>query len=87
MKISSLKTLIKECITEIIEEEFGEEGWMRSVNVRENTNSQSKPVGAFGSEAFFESEPGVLSLFNNTENPVKITVQKRGNSFYVQLDK
>jgi hypothetical protein len=87
MKISSLKTLIKECITEIIKEEFGDDGWMRAVNVRENANSQSKPVGAFGSEAFFESETGVLSLFNNTETPIKVTVQKRGNSFYVQLDK
>jgi hypothetical protein len=87
MKISKLKTLIGECIAEVYKEEFGDEGWMRAVNVREDVSSETKSVGAFGSTSFFEHEPNVLSLFNNTGNPIKVSVQKRGNSFYVQLDK
>jgi hypothetical protein len=83
----NITALIKECIAEVLIEEFGDEGWMTAVNVREGAGSESKPVGPFGTATFFESEPGVLSLFNNTGNPLKITVQKRGNSFYVQLDK
>ena len=41
MQISDLKALIKECIEEVVKEEFGDEGWMRAVNVREEDDQPS----------------------------------------------
>lgn len=41
MRVFDLKTLIKECIQEVFEEEFGEEGWMQAVNVREKDEDSS----------------------------------------------
>ena len=86
MLVSHLKALIKECVAEVLKEEFGDEGQMQAVNVRENKDEETKPLGAHGSAAFFESEPSVVSILNQTGTPMNATVRKYGTSFYVQLN-
>ena len=86
MLASDLKTLIKECVAEVLKEEFWDNGQMQAVNVRENKDIETKPLGAHGSAAFFESEPSVVSILNQTGTPMNATVKKFGSSFYVQLD-
>jgi hypothetical protein len=38
MKAADLNALIKECVQEVIDEEFGDEGWMQAVNIAEREN-------------------------------------------------
>jgi hypothetical protein len=87
MLASDLKTLIKECVAEVLKEEFGDEGQMQAVNVREAKDIETKPLGAYGSAAFFESEQSVVSILNQTGTQMNVTVQKFGNSVYLRLDK
>ena len=90
MQTLNLKTLILECIKEVIKEEFGDTGWMQTTNVREEegVDQQTKPLGSFGSTEFFwGTDPNVVTAYNGTEMDLKITVKRRGNSYYIQLDK
>lgn len=90
MTRKDLKKMIMECIDSSLQrEEFGEEGTMQAVNIRENNNIETKDVGAFGAADFFGTEPRLVSLLNNTNIPLKITVKKMGEhgTFYIQIDK
>ena len=41
MKKSELTTLIRECIQELLREEWGDEGMMSTINVREDDETDS----------------------------------------------
>ena len=53
---------------------------------KEESHTEEKMINGLSGAAFFESEPSIVSLFNNTNHNIKVSVKKLGTSFFVKID-